>query len=212
MICGDTRSPLVVRIGEKGLIWVKSTSSRKPVHDAHLHIGVNAIDLLLRALKAPKSLEWKLSKVNEDVKVVIETVQCILILERITVSVGSLLGGTTPNLVPDATSAAADIRIVMGISADDSVRKTYKRLDDLQGVSFRGLRSIVSWICPSEDFVKLSLEVSRSVVRPRAAVNMRVGASDSRLFRKRGIPMAVAGLTRHGMGGADEHLMAEELV
>jgi hypothetical protein len=37
-------------------------------------MGVNAINLLLRALKALKCLEWKPLKANEDVKIVIQTV------------------------------------------------------------------------------------------------------------------------------------------
>ncbi|CAG9941476.1 unnamed protein product [Clonostachys rosea f. rosea IK726] len=70
----NARSPLAVRIGETGLIWVELTSNGKPAHGAHVHMGVNAINLLLRALKALKCLEWKPLKANEDVKIVIQTV------------------------------------------------------------------------------------------------------------------------------------------
>jgi succinyl-diaminopimelate desuccinylase len=40
---------------------------------------------------------------------------------------------------------------------------------------------------------------------------MRVGASDSRLYRKAGMPTVVCGLTPNNMGGSDEYVDVEEL-
>jgi succinyl-diaminopimelate desuccinylase len=40
---------------------------------------------------------------------------------------------------------------------------------------------------------------------------MRVGASDSRLYRRAGIPTVVCGLTPHNMGAADEYVEVDEL-
>jgi len=43
-------------------------------------------------------------------------------------------------------------------------------------------------------------------------VNMRVGASDARLYRMDGIPSVVFGCTPFNMGGPDENILVEELV
>jgi succinyl-diaminopimelate desuccinylase len=43
-------------------------------------------------------------------------------------------------------------------------------------------------------------------------VNMRVGASDSRLYRAAGHPTVVCGLTPNNMGAANEFVEAEELM
>ncbi len=42
-------------------------------------------------------------------------------------------------------------------------------------------------------------------------VNMRVGASDARLYRRVGVPTIVCGLTPNNMGAADEYVTVEEL-
>lgn len=47
--------------------------------------------------------------------------------------------------------------------------------------------------------------------RSKAVVNMRVGASDARLFRRKGTPSAV-GLTPHKMRGPDHVLHLDALV
>ena len=50
VIIGDAGSPLVLRFGEKGFLWVRLTASGKPAHGAHVHLGVNALDRLRAAL------------------------------------------------------------------------------------------------------------------------------------------------------------------
>ena len=45
----------------------------------------------------------------------------------------------------------------------------------------------------------------------RPVVNMRVGASDARIYRGAGVATAVYGPTPYNMGGPDEHVALEEL-
>ena len=56
-ICGDVGSPLVVRFGEKGLLWLEVEAEGAAAHGAHVHKGVNAIDRLRAALDRVKELE-----------------------------------------------------------------------------------------------------------------------------------------------------------
>ena len=55
------------------------------------------------------------------------------------------------------------------------------------------------------------MAASRQVFKGEPVVNMRVGASDARLYRRAGIPTIVCGLTPNNMGAADEYVTAEEL-
>ena len=50
------------------------------------------------------------------------------------------------------------------------------------------------------------------VLDGRPVPNMRVGASDARLYRAAGIPSVVCGLTPHNLGGPDEYVDIDELV
>ena len=56
-ICGDVGSPMVVRFGEKGLLWIEVEATGVAAHGAHVHKGVNAIDRLRAALDRVKDLE-----------------------------------------------------------------------------------------------------------------------------------------------------------
>ncbi len=56
-ICGDVGSPMVVRFGEKGLLWLEVEAKGAAAHGAHVHKGINAIDRLRTALDRVKDLE-----------------------------------------------------------------------------------------------------------------------------------------------------------
>ncbi|HET6927984.1 MAG TPA: M20/M25/M40 family metallo-hydrolase, partial [Hyphomicrobiaceae bacterium] len=56
-ICGDVGSPMVLRFGEKGLLWLDVEATGTAAHGAHVHKGINAIDRLRVALDRVKDLE-----------------------------------------------------------------------------------------------------------------------------------------------------------
>ncbi|KAG8425615.1 hypothetical protein J3458_002298 [Metarhizium acridum] len=121
------------------------------------------------------------------------------------VSIGTVRGGTSPNLVPDEAYAAADNRLPMGISANGLLKHLHSAFGPLEGGPLEVTRQYEpSWTSTPEDVVKYALYAARSVVDP-SAMPYRVGASDSRLFRQHGIPTIVAGLTLYNMGGPDEY-------
>ncbi|KAJ3481115.1 hypothetical protein NLG97_g7906 [Lecanicillium saksenae] len=223
MICGDAGSPLVVRAGEKGLLWLDIEASGKPAHGAHVHRGINAIDRLMAALADIKSLEELEVTAPRQVEDAITAAKSVseplggageaTVLSRVTVNIGRIAGGTSTNLVADAASASLDIRLPVGISTD-AVRGLIKgKLDPAEGITYRILRAYeASWTPPEEEITRHALEVTRLMVGEKAVVNMRVGASDARLFRAAGIPSVVIGLTPHNMGGPDEYIEVAELL
>lgn len=219
MICGDAGSPLVVRAGEKGFIWVELRSTGKAAHGAHVHRGDNAINKLIQALLALKQLEsleihdGQISEVVSSAKLVSEAFGGegeAEVLRKLTVNIGKISGGTSTNLVPDEAFASADIRIPMGLSVGFVADELQRRLAGIAEITI--LRtSEPSWTAPQESIVRHTLNATQNVVGNNAVVNMRVGASDSRLFRMRNIPSVVAGLTPYNMGGPDEYIFIEEL-
>lgn len=223
MICGDAGSPLVVRAGEKGLLWLEVEASGKPAHGAHVHKGVNAIDRLLGALQGLKSLQDLAASPPEEVKTAIAAAKPISeplagdgeadVLGSVTVNIGTITGGTSTNLVADAASASLDIRIPMGLSTASLTQEIKQRLGSLEGVSYNITRAYEpSWTSLNEEIVQHALDVSKMVTKKETVANMRVGASDARLFRAAGVPSVVVGLTPHNMGGPDEFLEVEDLV
>jgi len=125
-ICGDVGSPMVVRFGEKGLMWIKIEAHGVAAHGAHVHKGVNAIDRLRAALDRVKELERLPVAAPEAVVRAIEAARPISerlsgagesdTLRRITINLGTISGGISPNLVPTHAVAQADVRLPVGIS------------------------------------------------------------------------------------------------
>ena len=54
--------------------------------------------------------------------------------------------------------------------------------------------------------------MAEEVLGEPPAVNMRVGGSDSRWYRRHGVPTVVLGLTPFNMGGPDEYVLVDELL
>lgn len=222
-ICGDVGSPRVVRFGEKGLIWIEVEATGSPAHGAHVHKGVNAIDRLRKALDFVKALERLKVDAPPSVTAAIAAARRISeklsgkgesrTLGRVTVNIGTIEGGLSPNLVPTQAIARADIRLPVGITTDVLVAKLDEWLDPIEGVTWRAIRRFEpSFTEPRHEIVQRVAAVAREVLGVTPAVNMRVGGSDSRWYRMHHVPTVVLGLTPFNMGGPDEHILVDELL
>jgi succinyl-diaminopimelate desuccinylase len=223
VICGDAGSPNIIRIGEKGLVWMDVEASGTAAHGAHVHKGDNAIERLMEALWRLKEIEkMPLSPILETDSVIdgAFAVSEFLggegeanTLKKITVNIGKISGGTSPNLVPDKATASLDIRLPDGVSTEELLRRARECLDDLRGITLHVRNKYEpSLTKPDEKIVQDAEAAVRAVISTEHAVNMRVGASDTRLFRRVDIPSVVIGLTPYNMGGPDEYCLTEELL
>jgi succinyl-diaminopimelate desuccinylase len=221
-IIGDAGSPSVLRFGEKGFLWVEVAAGGKSAHGAHVHLGVNAIDRLRRALDVLASLTDLPFTAPAAVTDAIAASRAISepisgageadTLSRVTVNVGRIEGGTSMNLIPASATAAVDIRLPVGMSSARMEAAIAERLAPIEGVRWTVLRRVEPHFTdPSAEIVTLTAAAAAEVLGYAPAVNMRVGGSDSRLFRARGIPTVVYGPTPFNMGGADEYALADEL-
>ena len=223
MISGDVGSPMVVRFGEKGLLWVEIEAEGKPAHGAHVHKGINAIDRVRQALDVLKQLESV--QVDEPPMVVaaIEAAKAISeplsgpgeseVLRRVTVNIGIVEGGVSPNLVPTRAVAKADIRLPVGLRLADIESRLHRQLAEIPGVTWRVIQKYEpNFTEPSHEIVQAAAEAAQQVLGSKPAINMRVGASDARHYRLFGVPSVVFGPTPYNMGGPDEHIRLDELL
>jgi acetylornithine deacetylase/succinyl-diaminopimelate desuccinylase-like protein len=222
-ICGDVGSPRIVRFGEKGLMWVEVEATGSPAHGAHVHRGTNAIDRLREALDHLKELEAVPFQAPPAVTQAISNAKAISeslsgageadTLSRVTVNIGTIEGGTSPNLVPTHALARADIRLPVGITTEVLAHKLDEWLAPLPGVSWRAIRRFEpSFTDPGHEIIRRTAQVAAEVLGEAPAVNMRVGGSDSRWYRQYGVPTVVLGLTPFNMGGPDEYILLDELL
>jgi succinyl-diaminopimelate desuccinylase len=222
VIVPDVGSPNVVRIGEKGMIWLRLEASGKAAHGAHVHRGSNAIESLVAALVSLKSLETIRIDPDHPAAATMEQARDVSeplggagemeTMSRVTVNVGQICGGISPNLVPDAAWAEIDIRLPAGVLVSDVEERLRDLLSSFPNVSLEIYRRYeASWTPAEEPIVKCALSVARELLDQPVASNMRVGASDARLWRRAGMPTIVCGLTPFNLGAADEKLALEEL-
>ena len=221
-ICGDVGSPMVVRFGEKGLFWIEVEARGTAAHGAHVHKGVNAIDRLRLALDRLKDLERlpvaapaAVTRAIADARAISETLSGAGeadTLSRVTVNIGTIEGGVSPNLVPTRAIARADIRLPVGITTSVLEDRLTLWLGAIDGVSWRPTRRFEpNFTDPGHEIIARVRDVAGEVLGRPAAVNMRVGGSDSRWYRLHDVPTVVYGLTPHNMGGPDEHIVVDEL-
>jgi acetylornithine deacetylase/succinyl-diaminopimelate desuccinylase-like protein len=133
-------------------------------------------------------------------------------LSRVTVNLGRILAGTSPNLVPDTAEAGCDIRLPPGITTDAVIEAARAAIAGLPGVTMTvDVRWEPTVTPPTHPLFAALVRAATPVLGAAPVLNMRVGASDARLFRLAGIPTAVFGPTPHGMGGGDENVDLAEL-
>lgn len=227
MICGDVSGgPRVVRFGEKGFVWITLEAEGVAAHGAHMHCGVNAIKRLRGALDAIESLEGLGSgggAAPEEVKLAIASAAGVSeklsgqgeteTLQRVTVNVGTISGGVSPNLIPNSAKAECDIRIPLGVTTEDVLRKLSELLDPMEGIRWSVIRQFdPNYTSPEHDIIQLGVKIGKEVTGRDCVANMRVGASDSRWYRAAGVPTVVVGCSGGNMGAANEYVAATELV
>ena len=222
MLNADTGSPRVVRIGEKGNVWVELEARGVANHAAHVHLGRNAVDALVDALGAVRGLEDLTPSLPEAVERTIAEAKAVSeaesgegeaeTLRRITVNTGRIEGGTGVNTIPDRARALCDIRIPPGVTVDRVRAELAAAIDPLPDVSWRILECTEpSWTDPEEAIVRVVRENAAAVTGRDVVVNLRAGFSDARFYRHAGVPSVVYGVAPHRMGGADEYATVEDL-
>lgn len=223
VIVADVGSPQIVRLGEKGMIWVDVEAAGSPAHGAHVHRGVNAVERLMAALSVIKQLESLAAEPDPEVVATIAAARHLSekeagagetrVLQEVTVNIGQVAGGISANLVPDTACARLDIRIPLGLSVAQVESRLLELVEGFEGIRLRVQRRYEpTWTSADSPIAAAVLQSAKDVLGRKVAANMRIGASDARLWRRAGYPTVVAGLTPHNLGGPDEYFEVSELV
>ncbi|MCU0984067.1 MAG: M20/M25/M40 family metallo-hydrolase [Acetobacteraceae bacterium] len=221
-IVTDAGSPAVIRFGEKGMVWLTLRATGKAAHGAHVHRGVNAAEAVMEAARRILALRERPVSLPPDVAAAIAAARPVsepfggtgeaATLSSITVNLGRIAAGTSPNLVPDAAEAGLDIRLPPGSTTAEVIAAAEAAIAGLPGVA---MTVDVAWeptVTPPDHPLFAALaRAAAPLIGQEPVRNMRVGASDARLFRLFDIPTAVFGPTPHGMGGGDESVELAEL-
>jgi succinyl-diaminopimelate desuccinylase len=109
---------LEVYIAEKGACWLEITTFGKTAHGAMPELGVNAVMHMAAALHAVTRLSLPFPPHP--------------LLDKPTMSVGTIVGGNKTNVVPDRCTATIDMRTLPGMRHEDIVQEIRQTLDGLR--------------------------------------------------------------------------------
>ena len=180
MLNADTGSPDVVRIGEKGDVWLELEATGIANHAAHIHLGRNAVDALLGALVAVRALGDLDPVLPEAVERAIAEAKATSepisgegearTLRRVTVNIGRIEGGIGVNTIPDRARALCDIRIPPGVTVAEVKARLASAIEPHPDVSWRIVASTEpSWTDPEDDIVPSGAQECRSGHRARGS-------------------------------------------
>jgi len=195
MICADAGSPQILRFGEKGMIWLRLDATGKSAHAAHVHKGDSAIEKLLDTIQAIKSIRgYPVAAPQAVLNAISASSQASEalsgegesdVLRGVTVTFGTVNGGRLSNLIADEATATADIRLPVGVSVAEIESTLNYIVSQQPGVTMSiSRRYEPCWTSPEHEVIALLKKQCTDTLGIEPVVNMRVGASDSRHYRR----------------------------
>src|SRR5262249_53723430 len=133
-------------------------------HGAHVHLGDNAIERLTEALGRLVRLRAVECPIPASIRAAIEAASArseavsgtgeTTALQQVTVSLGTIEGCTSVNIIPDRARARADIRFPPGVAVADIVAAIGRQLGDLAKIRHSVLSSSEpNWTDPDHEIV-----------------------------------------------------------
>ena len=129
---GEPSSPLSIRFGEKGPLWLEFTVSTAGAHGAYVHLSESATKIAAALIADLESLSEIDSPAPGNVGAVLErsagAVDAALgegasdIVQRVTVNIGAIRGGLKVNMVPSECVVEVDIRLPVGLGEGAGAR------------------------------------------------------------------------------------------
>jgi succinyl-diaminopimelate desuccinylase len=226
VIGAEPTSPDFVLFGEKGMAWIELTAEGGTGAAAYAAGIPNAIERLAAVLVDLAALrDWTIP-LPADVAEALETgggtsglPQEALtyaddrVLPLVTVNAGLISGGRKINLVADEARCEVDLRLPPG----GELAELHARLEAIlarhEGVTYGVIQEMPpNHTDPRDPLVGALIEAGREVrgVAPRPELG--ITASDTRLWRARGVPAAMIGPRIAGQGMPNESIAVADLV
>ena len=187
-----------------------------------MHLGDNAAEKLAEALRRLTGLRRLPVPTPPAIEAAIDQARSVSeplsgageseVLRAVTVNIGTMTAGLKVNLVPDRATAEVDVRLPIGVSAEACLAEAARLLAPLADVEIEVLRRFEPTATdPGHEIFRLLQDNAEEAIGRRPVLNMRIGASDARLYRGAGVPTAVYGPTPYNLGGPDEHVTLDDL-
>jgi succinyl-diaminopimelate desuccinylase len=221
LLNGEPSSPLTIRFGEKGPLWLRFTTRTRGAHGAYTHLTPSATKISARLIVDLEELTTLEPAVPIDIADALAGAAAAIdeaqgpgakdIVQRVTLNIGVIHGGQKVNMVPGTCWFEADVRLPPGMSKATVLAKVRQILARYPETTMEELNFSAPSACdPNHEMVGILRANAKALGRPDPAPILSLGGTDARLWRQRGIPGLVHGPFPRGMAQADEHVEIEE--
>ncbi|GGA20302.1 M20 family metallopeptidase [Psychrobacillus lasiicapitis] len=228
-LIAEPSSPLNPTIGQKGSYWFELEVFGEPGHGSLSPVaGNNAIVDAIAAIEKIRTL-WDLEiHMPEEVRELVEISKRYLreveeereifqpVLERITVNIGTINGGTKSNVIPESCKVQVDCRLPFGITHEEVSDYLKKELDSLgirYSIRLFGFKSVANYTSAQDPVCKAIVENIEFVTKEEAYGVMQWASSDARHFRDYHIPVLQYGPAYlPSIHGYNEKVLVEDIV
>jgi succinyl-diaminopimelate desuccinylase len=220
---GEPSSPLTIRFGEKGPLWLAFTIQTTGAHGAYPHVSASATKIAARLIVELESLSDIQAVVPAQVEAVSHRNADLIdealgkgaaeILHKVTVNIGVIDGGLKVNMVPGTCKLEVDIRLPVGLDKESVMAEVQKIVARHPEVSCREINyTPPSWCDPNGEMVRYIQQNVRALKGFEPQPIASLGGTDARLWRYRDVPAYVYGPFPRNMGAADENVEIEEFL
>lgn len=214
-----------IDIGQKGILWLKIETKGTPAHGSLApYVGDNAILKAASLAKELQSITRMRARPPKDIRQVIASSKRVVeqligkrgigrILQAPTVNIGMISGGTKVNMVPDKCITDVDIRLPIGVRANEVLKRARTIAAKHDGVVDVISESPPNYTSPGEEIVTILENNVREVARTKARIFVQWATSDARFLRAGGIPTAHYGPAYlEGIHGLNEKVRVDDVV
>ena len=223
LLNGEPSSPISVRFGEKGPLWLEITVHTPGAHGAYTHASKSATKTAMAIAAELEELGAIAPQISDNVRSAIDAGRATMdramgpgagaIVDKVTLNIGTIKGGVKVNMVPSSATFEADIRLPLGVGKEEVMAAVGKIVQAFPDATVKETNcNLPSWVDPDCEIIRIvqkNVEELRGF-RPQPIVSL--GGTDARLWRYRNIQACVYGPFPHGMGSFDEHVDIEEFL
>lgn len=221
LLNGEPSSPLTVRFGEKGPLWLRFTVRTRGAHGAYTHLSPSATKIAARLILDLEDVTTLHPSVPVDVADALAGAAAAVdeaqgpgakdIIQRVTLNIGVIHGGLKVNIVPGTCSFEADFRLPPGLGREAVLARVREILARHPEATMEEINYTAPTAGdPNHEMIGIIRANAVALGRPAPAPIVSLGGTDARLWRQRGIPGLVHGPFPRGMAQADEHVEIEE--
>ena len=214
-----------VRFGEKSMLWVRFAIKVPGGHSAYPHTSPSANKIAAALIKDLEGIEVMAPAEPAAVKATLDRQEVkaaanrslgdggAAVMRRVSVNIGMLQGGVKVNMLPPTCVLDVDFRPPVGISRAEVLAKVASLAARYPMVTCEELlkgNPESTWSDPTHEMVGHLTRNGAVGLGHAPQPIVSLGGTDTRFWRRAGVPCFVYGCSPKGMGGIDEAVSIAE--